>query len=182
TLLTPVKGSDGQPIGTSLPVGGGDDRLICKGDGKVMGRDDYLILDDRLAPVLLNAYNEFKFHRAARPTHKCTLTVTVRPTVVNNARVPVVTIVGLEILGICNFLRVAQNQFDKAFMTVRVTPEKAWADYGDGFAWVERLGGQERFLTPLHQKLKDLRRKAIADREGAMVNSVLNDALARSVN
>ena len=100
---------------------------------------------------------------AAQPAHKCTLTVTVRPTVMGDISVPVVTIVGLEILGICNFVQVSRNQFDKAFMTVRVTPEKAWTEYGDGVAWVERLGGQEKFLTPLHQKLKDLRRKAIAD-------------------
>jgi Protein kinase domain len=182
TLLTPVKGPDGQSIGTSLPVGGGDDRLICRGDGKVMGRDRYLILDDRLAPVLLNAYNEFRFQRAARPAHKCTLTVTVRPAVVDGARVPVVTIVGLEILGICNFVQVAQHQFDRAFMTVRVTPEKAWAEYGDGVAWVERLGGQEKFLTPLHQKLKELRRKAIADRNFEALGSALNAELARSMS
>ena len=47
--MTLVKGPDGNPIGWSLPVGGDDDRLICKGDGKVVGRDRYLILDSGLA-------------------------------------------------------------------------------------------------------------------------------------
>ncbi len=171
TLQMPVKSPDGRLIGWSLPVGGGDDRLICKGDGKVVGRDRYLILDGRLAPVLKKAFDEYRFRAAARPAHKCTLTVTVRPMAVNGARAPVVVIVSLEILGICNFVQVAQHHYDRAFMTVHVTPERAWHAYGDGAAWVERLGGQEKFIAPLHRKLRDLQRKVMADRDFAVVGN-----------
>jgi hypothetical protein len=182
TLQAPFKGPDGRVIGWSIAVGGGDDRLISKGDGRVVGRDGYLLLDERLGPVLKRAYDEYRFHAAARPVHKCTLTVTVRPMVVDETRVPVVVIVGLEVLGICNFLQVAQHQYDKAFLTVQVTPERAWHAYGDGPAWVERLGGQEKFIAPLHRRLRELQRKAIADRNFAVVGNALQAALARSVN
>src|SRR5262249_46428576 len=98
TLLKSLKGSDGREIGVSLPVAGDDDRPICKEDGKVAGRDRYLVLDSGLAPVLMRTYNEYHFRSASRPVHKTTLTVTVRPMLVHNASVPDVTITDLEIL------------------------------------------------------------------------------------
>jgi hypothetical protein len=108
--------------------------------------------------------------------------VTVRSMSVDGSRAPVVVIVGMEILGLCNFLQVAQHHYDRAFMTVHVTPERAWHAYGDGPAWVERLGGQEKFIAPLRRKLRELQRKAIADRNSAIVGNALQAALAQSVN
>ncbi len=154
TKVTLLKGPDKNTVGWSLPVGGDDDRLICTGDAKAVGRDRYLVLDSGLAPLLLNVFDQLKFRPAARPTYKCTLTVTVRQVIVNGARVPAVEIAGLEILGICDFVKVAQRRYDKAFLTVRVTPERAWVAYGDGPLWVERLGGEERFIKPLRRKLR----------------------------
>lgn len=182
TLLARPKGSGGNSIGWCLAVGRGDDRLICKEDGKVIGSNCYLMLDSRLAPVLKRAYDEFKFHPEAKPRHKCTLTVTVRPVAANGTRVPVATIVGVELLGTCNFLQVAQRRYERAFVTVRVTPEKAWAVYGDGALWVERLGGEEKFVKPLRRKLRDLQRKAIADRGHQIIGSILQAQLGRAVN
>lgn len=182
TLLTKLRGEDRNIIGWSLPIGGDDDRLICKGNGKVAGRDRYLILDSGLAPLLLKTYDELKFRPAARPMHKCALTVRVRPLLVNGARVPVVTIVQLEILGVCNFLLIAQRQYEKAFLMVHVTPETAWVDHGDGPSWVERLGGEEKFVRPLRRKLRDMQRRAIVDRQNAIVGSLLQAQLAQAVN
>ncbi len=104
------------------------------------------------------------------------------PKVINNARVPVASITGLEILGVCNFLLVAQRQYEKAFWTVQVTPDRAFVTHGDGAAWVERLGGEEKFVKPLHRKLRDLQRRIIADREHTIVGSVLQAELGRAVN
>ena len=182
TLFTRLRGPDGNSIGWAIPIGGDDDRLICKGDDKVVGRDRYLILDSGLATLLLKVYDDLKFRPAARPTYKCTLTVTVRPMVVNNARLPVVSIIGLEILGVCNFLQIAQRQYEKAFWTVQVTAEKGRVAYGDGASWVERLGGEEKFVKPLRRKLRDLQRKAIADRDHAILGRILQAELGRSVN
>ena len=182
TFVTRAMGPDGHAIGWSVPIGGDDDRLISKGDGRVVGRDRYLVLDDRLGPVLKNAFDHYHFHAAARPAYKCTLTVTVRPMAVEGTRTPIVVVVGLEILGVCNFLQVAQHQYDKAFVTLHVTPDRAWHAVGDGPAWVERLGGQEKFVAPLRRKLRDLQRKAVADRNFAVVGNALQNALARSVN
>ena len=44
--------------------------------------------------------------------------------VINNARVPVATISGLEVLGVCNFLLVAHRRYEEAFWTVKVTPSR----------------------------------------------------------
>jgi hypothetical protein len=177
-----VKGTDDQLIGWSLPVGGGDDRLICKGDGKIMGRAGYLVLDNDLAPVLKRAFEEYRFHTVPKPAHKCALTVTVRPMDDDGASVPVVAIVGLEILGPCNFLDIANHRYEKAFMTVRVAPDGTHVAYGDGAAWVERLGGEEKFVARLRHKLRDLQRKAIAERGYAQLGSAMQAALAQSVN
>ena len=182
TLFTRVRGADGQSIGWSIPVGGADDRLICKGDGKIVGRGAYLVLDENLGPALKKAFDEFKFHHAVRPTHKCVLTVSAREMVVDSARVPVVRIVGLEILGTCNFLQIAQRQYDQAFRILRVTLGGTEVVYGEGASWVERLGGEEKFVRPLRKKLHDLQKRAITDRNNAVVGSVLQDALSRSVN
>ncbi len=182
TKVTLLKGPDENTVGWCLPVGGDDDRLICPGDAKVVGRDRYLILDGGLAPLLLDVLDQLKFRPAARPTYKCTLTVTVRPVIVNGARAPVVQIVGLEILGICDFVKVAQRRYEKAFWTVRVTPQRAWVAYGDGPSWVERLGGEERFVKPLRRKLRDLERRIIADRNSALVGRALQAALGSAVN
>jgi hypothetical protein len=181
TRLTLLKGPDKSTVGWSLPVGD-DDRLICTGDAKAVGHDRYVILDSGLAPLLLKVFDELKFRPAARPTYKCTLEVTVRHVIVNGARVPAVEIAGLEILGICDFVKVAQRRYDKAFLTVRVTPERAWVAYGDGPSWVERLGGEERFVKPLRRKLRDLQRRIIADRNSALVGNALQAALAGAVN
>jgi hypothetical protein len=182
TLFSPVRGPDGESIGQSLPVGGDDDRLICKGDGKIVGRSGYLVLDSGLAPHLLRGFNEYKFRRASRPEHKSTLTVTVSRMGANNSRAPVVSIVGLEILGVCDLVRVAEGHFEKSFVTLRVTPGTSSVAYGDGAAWVERLGGEERFLKPLHRKLRELKRKMLAERINAATAPSLQAALAQSMN
>jgi hypothetical protein len=182
TRLTPLKGPDGSEIGVSLPVAGDDDRLICKGDGRIVGRDGYLVLDRSLAPYLLRGFDEYKFRRASRPEHKTTLTVTVSRMDASNSGAPVVSIVGLEILGVCNLLRVAEGHYERSFLTLRVAPGTSSVAYGDGAAWVERLGGEERFLKPLHRRLRELRRKMVAERINAAAGPYLQAALAQSMN
>jgi serine/threonine protein kinase len=182
TLFAPVRGPDGESIGQSIPVGGEDDRLICRGDGRIVGRGGYLILDPNLAPHLKRALDEYKFRHAARPEHKSMLTVTVRRMDGNNSGAPVISIVGLEVLGVCNLLQVAEGHYEKAFLTLRVTPGTASVAYGDGAAWVERLGGEEKLLKPLHRKLRELRRRMVAERNNAMVGPYLQAALAQSMN
>jgi hypothetical protein len=110
------------------------------------------------------------------------LTVTVRPVVINRVRVPAVIIVGVEILVVCNLERVAQEQLSKAFGTIHVTSAGCWPAYADGAAWIERLGGKEKFIVPLRKKLKDLQRKARMDRIAAIAGAALQAELARAVN
>jgi hypothetical protein len=63
-------------------------------------------------------------------------------------------------------------------------PEKSMAAIGARTAWlIEDHPLNHGFGpgSPL-EKLRDLRRKAIADRQGAIVGNMLESALARSVN
>jgi hypothetical protein len=99
-----------------------------------------------------------------------------------NSGAPVVSIVGLEVLGVCNLLQVAEGRYERAFLTLRVTPGTSSVNYGDGAAWVERLGGEERFLKPLHRKLRELKRRMVAERINAAAGPYLQAALAQSMN
>jgi hypothetical protein len=181
TRLSKVSGPGGNVLGWSLPVGRNEGGTICSGEGKVEGRDTYLLVDDGLAPFLDRVFQQLRFRTAVRPHYKCILTVTVRPLIVENTRVPIVHIIGMEILGMCDFLRVAQRRYENAFETVRITPEQARVAYGDGALWVERLGGEEKFVQPLRRKLRELQHRMVAEGNQAGLNRLGNE-LARVVN
>jgi tRNA A-37 threonylcarbamoyl transferase component Bud32 len=179
TRLSKVKGPDGNALGWSLPVGRGDDRLICTGESTVEGRDAYLLLEDGLAPMLSRVFGQLKFKAAMKPTYKCILTIAVRPMMVDHARSPIVNIVGLEILGACDFLRVAQRQYERSFQTVQITPQQAVVAYGDGASWVERLGGEEKFVQPLRRKFRELQLRMVTERDQAILARMMQGELAR---
>ena len=179
TRLTLLRGQ-GTPS-WSLPVGGDDDRLICPGEAKVIGSDGYLVLDGGLAPLLEKVFDQLKFRAANRPTYKCTMTITVRPRSSTTLGFRSQASRGWRSWGL-RLPLVAQRQYEKAFWTVQVSPDRAFVTHGDGAAWVERLGGEEKFVKPLRRKLRDLQRRIIADREHTIVGSVLQAELGRAVN
>ena len=186
TVLSPVIGADGQAIGNSIPIATFDDRTLCKFDvkdaGKVVGRDAYLVLDKELVPVLQRALQEFQFPHTALMKQKSTVTVEVRHLTGRDAGVPVLRIVGMEVVGDCDFSKVASRQYDKAFKTLRVTPQEAVPVYGDGLAWVERLGGEEKFAKPIRRRLRDFEKQMRANRDGMIVNAAIQAQVARAVN
>jgi hypothetical protein len=146
------------------------------------GAPPYLLLEDGLAPVLNNVFQKLKFRTAVRPTYKCIFTIMVRPMIVKNARAPVANIVGLELLGSCDFLQVAQRHHERAFRVIQVTPQGGLVTYGDGASWVERLGDEEYFVQPLRRKLRELQRRMVAEHDQAIVDRVLQVGLAGVAN
>ena len=84
----------------------------------------------------------------------------------------------MEILGICDLSKLINNQYDKAFTTVRIARGKADVGYGDGTMWVERLGGEE-YIIRLRQRVRDLQRRMIADQNQALVGRFLAAEMGR---
>ncbi len=174
TRVSEVKGPDGRPVGWSLPIARNDGGVICSGEAKVVGRDVYLILEDGLAPFLKGIFQTLKMQTTLKPVHKCILTVRVA----RRGNLPVVEITGMEILGICDLSKLINNQYDKAFTTVRIARGKADVGYGDGTMWVERLGGEE-YIIRLRKRVRDLQRRMIADQNQALVGRFLAAEMGR---
>jgi hypothetical protein len=182
TRLSKVDDPDGNALGWSLPVGSSDVGVIYPDHAKVDGRDIYLVLEAGLAPLLDRVFKQLRFNAASKPSYKCILTVKVREMIVNNGKSFVVELAGLEILGTCDFLQVARRRYEKAFRTVQISSERAFVAYGDGASWVERLGGEEKFVLPLRRKVRELQRKIAAERDQVVIASILQSELSRVVN
>ena len=61
----------------------------------------------------------------------------------------------------------------QAFRTLTVSADEADVDFGDGDLWVERLGGEENFVQPIRRKFREMQRRAITDRDSAVIDSIL---------
>jgi hypothetical protein len=177
-----VRGPDGQVLGWSLPVARNDDTMVCSGDGEVAGHEPLLLLDDGLATFLGRVFDKLGIKPTIRPSYKCILTVTPRRILVNGAPTPVVAISTLEVLGGCNYVRVARHQYGQAFRTLTVTHNEADVDFGDGDLWVERLGGEENFVKPIRRKFRDMQRRAITNHDSAVIDTMLQRELVKVVN
>ncbi len=180
TKISEVKGPDGQVLGWSLPVAPTMTAPSARATGRSDGRTSYLLLDDRLATFLDRVFNKLGLRPTIKPSYKCILTVTTRRLLVNGAPTPVVVISSMEVLGGCNYLSVARHQYSQAFRTLTVTPDEANVDFGDGDLWVERLGGEENFVQPIRRKFREMQRRAITNRDSAMIDSILQRELAKS--
>ena len=178
TRFSQVKGPDGNPVGWSIPVDTNDGVTICSGETKVRGRDTYLLLDEPFARFVNRIFKQLKIHTTLKPIHKCLVTVAVRSLMINQKNAPVAHIVGLEILGAYDPLKVINNQYDTAFLVAQITPDNASVNHGNGALWVERLGGEEKFVLPARRKYKELVRKIVAERDQAIMARYLNSQLS----
>ena len=182
TKITEVKGPDRQVLGSSLPIARNDDATVCSADGKVGPNNTYLLLDDRLAGFLEHVFNKLGLRPTTPPSYKCILTVTTRRLIINGTPTPVVIISSIEVLGGCNYLSVARHQYSQAFRTLTVTAEEADVDFGDGDLWVERLGGEEDFVQPIRRKFREMQRRAVTNRDSAVLDRILQRDLAKIAN
>jgi GYF domain 2 len=182
TRVGEVKGPRDQTLGWSLPVARNDESTVCAGDSKVKNHDVYLLLEDGLAPFLERVFKKLGMAPTMKPTYKSILTAQVRRMLVDGGPKPVVVITSLEILGGCNYLAVARHQYAQAFKTLRITRSEAFVDFGDGDDWVERLGGEERFVDAVRSKLRDLRRRAATNRDRELVDRIIQSELSKAIS
>jgi hypothetical protein len=181
TRTSIVNGPDGRLIGLAIPIARNDDTTICSPEGKINGSKTLVLLDDELASTFDRIMPKLKFRATINPTFKCAITVSARTRTVNEQSIQTVEVVGLEVLGSCNFWKVAQRQFSKAFLTVKVDQDNASVGYGDGEIWVQRLGGEQKFVLPLRQKFRDLQVRMVNNRDAAIVDAVMQRELAAVV-
>jgi GYF domain 2 len=182
TRLSEVRGQDHQVLGWSVPVARADDSTVCTGEKSAEKYGVFVVLEDRLAPFMDRVFKQLGMKPTVKPIYRCILTVTTRRILVNGALTPVVVISSLEILGECDFFKVAQHEYDQAFRTLTIAPEEAHIDFGDGADWVERMGGEERFVQWIRRKLREIRRRVATNRDRDVVDGILARELAKEVN
>jgi hypothetical protein len=180
TRLSEAKDADGMIVGWSLAVARNDGTIVCHGDGKVADHDLYLVLDDRLARFADVIFAKVDMKPTVKPTYKCALTVTPRRIKVKGALQPAVAISAFEVIGWCNYVKIARHEYQQAFRTLMVTPDEAYIDFADGDAWVERMGGEEHFVQPLRRKFREMQRRAANNRELALIDAVFQREVASS--
>ena len=174
-----VKGSDGKMIGRSIQITRPDGATISPGDGKAAGREAYLLVQEGFLPALESALRRLKFQVDVRALHRSIVTVAVRATTLDSKKTPVVEIVGLEILGSVNMMRIVEGQYDKAFATVRINRRFATVVYGDGNTWVDFMGGEKEFVLPVRQAVRGMQRRPRTKREIEIIDQFLEAELAR---
>jgi hypothetical protein len=171
TRESEVKNDKGDVVGLSIPVARYDGRTICRGDRKIEASGLYLILDKSTAQVLKRALLELNLRPTPRPDYRAILEVSLLELPRANGLECAIVIETIEILGWCDYLRIARREFKEAFRVVEVTPAGGYAGPGDGSKWVERLGGETGFVQPIRKKLRDLQRRFATNAEPEQFNS-----------
>jgi hypothetical protein len=182
TKISEVRTRDGQVLGKSLPVARNDDSALFTADRKVDKGDFILLLDDRFALFLDHVFSKLNLRMTLKPSYKCILTVTIRRLLIDDDPTPVVVITAMEVLGGCDYLSVARHQYSQAFRTLTVNSGEADVDFGDGDLWVERLGGEENFVQPIRRKFREMQRRAVTNRDSAVIDRILQRELANVVS
>jgi len=181
TRTLSVKDADGKPIGRSIQVTRTDGATVSSGESKAMGRDAYLLLQEGFIPTLESVLLKLKFQIRIQAEHRSILTVAVRSTSLERTNTPIVEIVGMEILGSLDMMKIVEGQYDKAFSTVRITRGNAKVGHGQGDTWVELMGGEEKFVLPVRQQVMALQRRMRNLRDTAMLDRYLQEELTRTM-
>jgi hypothetical protein len=181
TRISVLKDGQGQIIGWTIPVARVNDRPLSKGEKQIEGSDAYLILEDPVAGVLRSAFAQLGLPAGSKPAYRATLDVSVRQIHVAGRPADALVITSLEVLGFCDYLRVARHEYDAAFRVLAVTAEGGEVRPGDGARWVALLGGEEKFVQPVRRKLRELQRRLATDSRQAMVDSVFHRELGKAL-
>ncbi|QEH31539.1 hypothetical protein OJF2_00040 [Aquisphaera giovannonii] len=186
TRVGPVKDRD-RPMGLSMPLARNDERTVCTGDRPIAGSDLYLLVDASVADLLRQAAARLDMRPSPRPTYRAILGATVRPVADDDLRAagpapatgPLAIVVdGLEVLGLCDYMKVADHQYDEAFRVLAIDRTHAALRYGDGALWVEHFGGEEKFVKPVRQKLQQVQRRLAAEKRQAVAEAAFGQAFA----
>jgi hypothetical protein len=181
TKISEVKGSKGQTVGQSIPVARVDDRTICTGDRKIDGYELYLILDENVAQSLRQVFEALELRPMIKPTLRSILEVSVRRLPVQDKPPYAVAITSLEILGMCDYLRIARHDYVEAFRVAEVKAAGGQMLFGDGDKWAERLGGDEKFVQVIRRKLREFQRRRATDIRQAQADTFYQGELSKAM-
>ncbi len=178
TQISEVKGSNGQVMGWSIAVARNDGAMVCGSDGKVADHNLFMLLDDRLARFADLVFGTLSVKGVQKPTYQCALTIKPRRLDPNRGFAAVLSIMSLEILGWCHCPKIARREYQQAFRTVTILGDESFIGFADGASWVERLGGEERFVQPLRRKYREMQRRASGDLDLATFDAAFQNEIA----
>lgn len=181
TRVERVKYQEGQPMGFSLPLARDDGRTLCAGDGKIVKSDMMLLVDISVVSRLERMFRELRILPSPRPLHRSIVGVRMETLTDNNQTTRALVINSLEILGAINFRNVVSGNSSQAFRVIEITPSLARMSYGDGREWVERLGGEEKFVGAVRRKFKEIQRHLAANSRQAQFDQVFQKEMTASM-
>jgi hypothetical protein len=182
TRISEVGDAGGQVVGLSIALARNDDRTVCAADGRLGAKNLYMILEQSTAQTLRRAFEAVDLKPISKPTHRALLDVSVRQVVRGNRTSHHIVIESLEILGMCDYLRVARHDLVKAFRVIEVKGDGGSTRFGDGARWVEELGGEGKFVQPIRRKLRDLQRRAATDSRQAIMDRIYQRELSNAMS
>ena len=116
-----------------------------------------------LHKILSRIFTELTLEPTIKPTYRTVLEISVQELPDAHGPDHLLAITSLEILGMCDYLRIARHQYDEAFRVVEVNATGGRIGFGDGSKWVERLGGEEKYVQPILRKFRELQRRIATD-------------------
>ncbi len=181
TRVDRVRDPSGQALGFSLPFARDDGRTICPGDGRIVTHGMMLLVDIGVVSHMERVFRDLRVVPSSRPVHRSIVEVRMETLREQDHTVKALVINSLEILGSCNFGRVAEGNYAQAFRVIDVTSSRATMRYGDGKEWVDRLGGEEKFVGTVRRKLKEMQRHVAANIRQAQFDKVFQKEMAVSM-
>jgi hypothetical protein len=181
TRISVLRDGQGQIVGSTIPVARINDQALCKGEGRIEGSRVYLLLDGPVAGILRAAFDQLRIQANAKPAYRATLGVSVRQIPDAGGLSDALVITSLEMLGYCDYLKVARREYDAAFRVLSVAAEGGEVRPGDGAKWIELLGGEEKFVQPVRRKVRELQRRLATNSRQAMMDGVLQRELGKAL-
>ncbi|MGC8641244.1 MAG: hypothetical protein ACP5XB_15365, partial [Isosphaeraceae bacterium] len=178
TKVERVRYSSGQAVGFSLPLARDDGRTLCTGDGKIVKQDMMLLIDAEVVGHLERFLTQLRVPTLSRPVYRSIVGVRMESRTENDHTARTLVINSLEILGVCNFRHVAEGNYAQAFRVLEVTSARARTKYGDGKEWIDRLGGEEKFVGTVRRKLKEMQRHFAATLREAQFDKFFQKEMA----
>lgn len=175
---TPFKRASNIPGGIGVRLKTKDGWTVSEGNGAIMRSDAHLMVDGAMAQKFERAVADLGVRPSPKPVMPTV--ARVRVDVPRSASPPSLTIVALEVLIGYDAVRLAAGNYVESFRSIKTTPNDAEIGFGDGPKWVERMGGEDKFIAMIRDKFKAARSNKAAAHRWAEANAFFNEVAAQS--
>ncbi|AMV38877.1 serine/threonine protein kinase [Planctomyces sp. SH-PL62] len=175
---TPFKRASNIPGGIGVRLKTKDGWTVSEGNGAIMKSDARLMVDGAMAQKFERVVADLGVRPSPKPVMPTV--ARVRVDAPRSAAPPSLTIVALEVLIGYDAVRLAAGNYGESFRSIKTTPNDAEIGFGDGPKWVERMGGEDKFVAMIRDKLKAARSNKAAAHRWAEANAFFNEVAAQS--